>query len=417
MKFKRFTKLGFLKQIGRALLGQFLAAFKDGLAEKQLTMPPDQLQDGEYFHALAQLAMTPDALPDNLIEALYAIEELANDDGQARLEQAVEQGELALTFKENSTQAEIVVQAWLAKPELVFRKHNELKLNRLSSFEYLRSAEPVDRRKTFTGHDAATVGRITADLDEWFQDHNRGSETTQIEVHPMDGRFWFVVRHGDTYARTPKVEKRKTEILHFRPARDDVVVYSPERDEIRIHARTKGERELYQKTFGARLFGDDEYFSERRAYTLEPLRTDGIGALDTDEIPGISEIVLREYEISFDGGFHEVLIRKADDIFAAAEASTQKHDPILKSGRLDRACFEIHFEDSAKPRKVEIRHPNVLKLGRHCDAALVDLWLENRGFLEKGKLTAAGAIPDAKAEQTATGGNGDGKNVKALAGA
>jgi len=80
---------------------------------------------------------------------------MANDDGQARLEQAVEQGELALTFKENSTQAEIVVQAWLAKPDVVFRKHNELKLNRLSSFEYLRSAEPVDRRKTFTGHDAA----------------------------------------------------------------------------------------------------------------------------------------------------------------------------------------------------------------------------------------------------------------------
>ena len=36
MKFKRFTKPGFLKEIGRGLLGQFFERFKVGLADKKI---------------------------------------------------------------------------------------------------------------------------------------------------------------------------------------------------------------------------------------------------------------------------------------------------------------------------------------------------------------------------------------------
>jgi hypothetical protein len=106
-------------------------------------------------------------------------------------------------------------------------------------------------------------------LDEWFQKHNRGYENTQIQVYPMNDEFWFLVRHGDTFARAAKLEERKMEVIHFRPAKDDVVVYSPKRDELRIHAGTKGERELYRTAFGLRLMGDDNYFSRRKAFTTK----------------------------------------------------------------------------------------------------------------------------------------------------
>src|SRR5438132_1373272 len=134
---------------------------------------------------------------------------MANEEGQERLERAVEQAGLPLTFSENSTKADIAVQVWMADPALFVQKLNE---------------------------------------------------------------------------------QRLVDVLHFRPTKDDVVVYSPVRDEIRIHTGTKGERELYQETFGVRLFGDDKYFSERKAYTLEPLRTDALDALDTDGLPGISRV-------------------------------------------------------------------------------------------------------------------------------
>jgi hypothetical protein len=380
MKFRRFTKPKFLRQVGRELLSKLFGRFSGELEAKDITLPSADLKDDDYFRELSALAMAPDRLPDNLIEALFAIEEMANEEGQERLEAAAAEAGLNLKFDEESSYGDIAVQVFLAKPELLAQKHNEQRLTRLSTFEYFGSKEPVDRSDSFAAPDQATMDRVAGDLDAWFKEHNRGEQTTQIEVYQMESEFWFLVRHGDTFARTPKVEKRKTEVLHFRPAKDDVVVYSPERDELRIHAGTKGEKELYRKTFGTHLMGDDEYFSEHKAYTLEPLRELGVDALDVSDIDGLDRIVLREYEIAFDTGHQEVLIRKADDIFAAAQDSPFERDPIPTSGRLVRAAFYFYFEGCSKPRTVQVRLSNHLKLGRHCDAVLVHRWLTARGF-------------------------------------
>ena len=84
VKFKRFTKPHFLKQIGRELLGQFLNRFSSELAEKQITFTATA-DDDAYYEAVAQAAMAPDGLPEKLIEAAYAIEGMANDEGLDRL--------------------------------------------------------------------------------------------------------------------------------------------------------------------------------------------------------------------------------------------------------------------------------------------------------------------------------------------
>jgi len=178
-----------------------------------------------------------------------------------------------------------------------------------------------------------------------------------------------------------KLEKgRRLKMLHFRPAKDDVVVYTPERDELRIHAGTKGERELYRRTFGMRLFGDDRYFSERKAFTLEPLRSEGAKVLEWDGDGELARIVLREIEVAYGGGFNDVVIRKSDDIFAAAQARGK--DAIPDSGRLVRASFDFWFTGAKKPRKVQVRPPNILKLGRYCDAAVVQRWLSEKELRE-----------------------------------
>ena len=50
-----------------------------------------------------------------------------------------------------------------------------------------------------------------------------------------------------------------------------------------------------------------------------------------------------EYEVAFDNGFEEVLIRRATDIFAAAERSPVKRSAVPLGGRLVRAEFELRF--------------------------------------------------------------------------
>src|SRR6266404_3664642 len=191
LKFKRFNKPQTLKRIGRGLLAQFLARFHAELAARSLALPQAELPDADYFQTLAGLLMAPEALPDGFNEALFAIDEMSTPRGQDLLQAIPEWSGLQLRLHPDSSPEEIALQVWLAAPALLARTH-------------------------------------------------RGKQTTRIEVYPLEDEFWFLVRHGDTYTRTPKVDQQKTEIIHFRPERDDVIVYSPARAEIGLNARPKG---------------------------------------------------------------------------------------------------------------------------------------------------------------------------------
>ena len=379
VKFKRFSKPRVLKGIGRHLLGQFFDKFKDALSGKAVVLPDQTLDDEKYFDALAGLLRLPEGLPDVLNDALYAIDEMATEDGQQRLEEGVAEKNLKLAYDQKSSREDIALQVWLADPDLLAQKHNEQRLIRLSAFEYYSNPNPIDRSASFKEPDAATIRDLTSSLDLWFSEHNRGKENTKIDVHPIDGEFWFVISHGDTYMRTPKVEMHRSEVIHYRPEKDDVVVYASDLDEIRIHAATKGEKQLYRDKFGLHLFGQEDFFSESKTYTLEPLRL-GIDALSRDGISEINEIILREVEMGWPGGFNDGLVRRSDDIFASAAACATPFNPINVKATLKRAVFDVYFADSKKPRKLHIRPPNTLKLGRHCDARLVHRWLSKQKF-------------------------------------
>jgi hypothetical protein len=385
VRFKRFTKPHVLKDIGRALLGRFFAKFKDDLKENEVTLPDQTLPDDEYFGKLAGVLMSPEGLPGTLNDALYAIDEMATEDGQQRLEEGVAEEQLPLTFDEKSSREDIALQVWLESPELLAKKHNEQWLIRLSSFEYYSNPTPTDQSASFKKPNEETIDALTGALDLWFSQHNRGHKTTKVETHEIDGEFWFMVRHGDTYARTPKVEEQRSEVIHYRPEKDDVVVYAPDLDEIRIHAATKGEKQLYREKFGFYLFGREDYFSEFKTYTLEPLRL-GKDSLDPQGADGIREIVLREVESAFGGQYNVVLIRKSDDVFASSSTHEHPFNPIHEKATLRRAVFDVYFGDAEKPRKVQIRPPNILKLGRHCDARLVHRWLSKQKFRASAQI-------------------------------
>jgi hypothetical protein len=160
-------------------------------------------------------------------------------------------------------------------------------------------------------------------------------------------------------------------------------VYNIERDEIRIHTSSKGERELYRAEFGQRLRGDAAYFSERKSFVLDPLRNDVEKALSVDGLPEVKKITLLELEMSFGGEFDDRTVRKSDDMVASA-AQRSKDGKVIKAvpdtGNLVRAIFEVEFANSKKPRKVHLRPPDELRLGRHGDLKVVQDWLTKREF-------------------------------------
>ena len=385
MKLKRFNKRHFLARIGRDLLARFFESFRDDFNANQLPLPPPDLPDADYINALLRLLLHPEGLPDRLNEALFAIDDISSPQGIERLQAAPEWSGLQPMLKPDSTCEDLALQLWLVAPSVLARVHNALRLRRLTAFEHAATRLPKDQRPPFDPTDKMAIVALTQDLDAWFARNQRGAETTRIEVYPMDGEFWFLIRHGDIFTRASKVEQQNTEILHFRPERDDVVVYSPERDEVRVNARTKGERDLYIAQFGLRLRATVNYFCERSTYTLEPLRTEGPDSLDVREIEGLEKVVLRELEVVFDGGNREVVTRAVQGLFEFAAASNQP-EVIPQDGRLARAIFDLQFAGCAKAHPVEVRLPNMLKVSRSCDAQLVQSWLARNGFRRDSNL-------------------------------
>src|SRR6266478_1263537 len=114
--------------------------------------------------------------------------------------------------------------------------------------------------------------------------------------------------------------------------------------------------------------------------TLEPLRTEGLDALDSEGLEGISQITLVEIEVAWENEFQEVIVRKAADIFGCAAAEGDLYDPIPKSGSLVQAVFLIQFGESAERNMVQLRPPGTLKIGPYPNAGLVERWLLTRGF-------------------------------------
>jgi len=145
---------------------------------------------------------------------------------------------------------------------------------------------------------------------------------------------------------------------------------------------------MYIRLFGLYLRGRANYFSWREPYTLEPLRTDGVGALDVSDISGLRGIVLRELEVCYEREQREVITRAEQGLFAFASAEPAAPNPIPQDGHLVRAIFEIQFAGCARPRPVEIRVPNVLRVSQRCDARALQQWLIRNGFRNGGGRAA-----------------------------
>ena len=73
----------------------------------------------EVVGELARLFASPEALPDSLVEALYAIDEMSTPEGQEQLEAAVAQAGLRIESGEGSTRHDLALQVWLAAPALL----------------------------------------------------------------------------------------------------------------------------------------------------------------------------------------------------------------------------------------------------------------------------------------------------------
>jgi hypothetical protein len=391
LKLKRFSHLTALKKVHSTLLKRLFDHFSAHFAELRIDPPDPSFNPDEYVLAALKLINNPKTLPVQFLDALSALDDLSSPTAFKSIESAPEWPALKPTLLPDSSRQDIVLQLWLQAPELITKLHNRLRLVRLSSFEHASHPVPPGAQPPpVDPQDKLAILNLTMALDAWFANNNRGSETTRIEVYPIGPDFYFLIRHGGLFRHAAKVERQRTEFLHYRPERDDVVIYSPACHELRVNARSAAERNLYIAEFGAHFFGSPQYFSHRKTYSLEPLRVLGSDCLTAPASRGLGKIRLAEIEYKIPGENRSIVATADSDPGCLFKAGP---NPIPQDSLLTRAIFEIQMAGSARFHPLEIKPPNFLKLSRSCDPDVIMSWLAHNQFRAAPVSLAVSATP------------------------
>ncbi|MEK6675071.1 MAG: hypothetical protein AABZ47_05375 [Planctomycetota bacterium] len=373
---RRFSDQDGLKTIRPDHLLALLRPHESFFGARKVNLPPDSHVDGLDYNALVSVFMTPGSdTPKELADALFLIHEMATPEGMDALVDEAAKNGVVLNRSPPSTPADLAVQLYILRRDLVERKHAELYLLRSRSFEHFQST--AKRPPKFKAPTDKVLKALEQDLDDWFESKHRG-RGSRVFCFPRDEGVWFHVRHGEPYRREGSIENGESSSVFYRPAKHDNVVYDPTIGEIQINARSKGEKELYRTKFGLHLFRNEDFFPGKSKYTLEPLRRDNIASLVCTDIDGMEWVKLREIQYYFGGALHEIETHKADDVFDAYRARGRRMPARL---RIFRATFQIKFADSKTPRSVVIRSSNIAQYTRDADSALVEEWLTKRGFI------------------------------------
>ncbi len=370
---KRFADPDALKRMQQPYLLALLRPHQTYLASHGFDFP---VAGEEIDHqTLAGILLTPDAaMPHDLGDTLYAINEMATLDAMDELINAASTAGLQLDASAEMTPSDVAVQVWLTAPALFERKHAERLVRRARSFQSFQSRES-------RGQDINTspeaLRSLEADLDDWFEGKKRG-RGCRVFAFPKEDGIHFLVRHGQPFRREGSLDEKGSGSVYYRPEKHDTVVYIAASGELRLNAGSKGERDLYREKFGLHLFGDENQFPGTAKYTLEPLREVGADALLCGEVDGIEWIRLKEVHYLWGGAENEMEIRKAEDVFAALG---RREAQIPHGPRIVKAGFLIKFTDSKSPRSVTIRPTNIADYTRDDDGGLAEQWLALRGFI------------------------------------
>lgn len=376
----RFANAETLKHISPPVLLTFFDPFRAYFARRGCDLPKDSATTIDYQAVVAVLIDPDRDVPPDLAQRLYLVHEMATEEGMQQLIEAV--GESFIFEGDDPTPADVAVQVFLKRRELLEEKHAEHFLVRSRSFRVCVS--PSEPPQKLPQCQASSRTKLESEFDDWFWKHKRG-RGSKVFVFPRaaEGELWFLVRHGLGMRREGTLDKGESSSIFFRPEVFDVVVYHREQNALILHITpyVKGILELYRKGFGKHLFQKEDYFATDGNYTLQPLVDKRSNALDCAGIDGIKSVSLHEIEIFLSKGGGVFYSLRGDDVFDYLEQSNAR----LPIGRWNKAVLSFEFSDSNKARSVTVWPPSRASYKRDDDRMVVELFLKKNQFLKATK--------------------------------
>ena len=378
-KLKRFANVEVLKRIDPQLLLDFLRPFQYFLIDQcHMEWPAEPCELN--YSGLANILMSPqENMPEGLLDALYFVDTLADDDYFDRLLEEAQTAGIELGPKDPSPE-DLTLRIWLADQGILERVHAEQYRVRPKTFRSYYSADI--HHYDWPAPNTLTHKTLEADLNTWF-DFKKKGRGARVFFFPTDDSIWMLVRHGQRIRREGTVESGgDSGSVFYRPEKFDVLIYYPQTGELAIHADTKGERAIYCSLMGKHIFKDEEFFrfdNPVPKYTLQPLIESGSSSLVCGDIDGIACVQLYELQLWHNCDQKNIEIRRADDVFRAL-AQQQRYLQNETGTTLLRAKFKVTFE-GGRQRTITVEPPNIASFDREMDNTLIHAWLLRRGFI------------------------------------
>ena len=379
---KRFANIGLLKKMGFPLLLRLLEPYRiylEGNPDFIWATTPDQFR----FDALAETMLNLDmTIPKNLLESLYYIETMADNDYFDELHAAAQKrGFVPLNV--DPTAVDLALWLRLEHPEVVEQLHADIYRNaskqRAKRFESYFPQHGIV--KPMLRPDKDTLVKMQNDLDEWSRTQRRGIGMRVFTTYDEQA-VWFMIRHGQPMKRENTVEANGEDgLVFYRPEKFDILIYYPEDGELAIGVRTKSARIAYSRIIGKYLFDDPYYFNVAGCmkYTLDPIFENGMASLSCRDIPDIQQILLQELCIEYPNRLLRSETLKGENVMA--ELTAARRDIIQKKRGIPvMAKFNMTFADG-RERMITITPPNTANYDHETDHDVVHQWLIARGFI------------------------------------
>lgn len=181
----KFTNPDFLKTIAPARLISVFRPYQAYLSRRRFELPDDPTGEIDY-ETLSAIIIHPDeAVPREMVEALYYLHEMSGIGEMDDLLAAAKARKVPIDAGPDVGPADVAAQVWSAYPDLLRERHAEAFAARQRSFTYF--AGRFGGARSFPNPTKETLLRLEQDLDDWFEEHKRGRDS-RVFIFDQTGR-------------------------------------------------------------------------------------------------------------------------------------------------------------------------------------------------------------------------------------
>jgi hypothetical protein len=373
-RFRLFGNLSFLQSLDKVTnLSRFLAEHRDYFARQGLDIDALSNDDACARRLLEVFTRPDERMPGNLLRDLYILDQVADEDGHERIfEEAERLGIDLASIPGNVCPGDFAILVFLEHPDLIKISQEKTIARQVKRYYEYRSR---DQQRFGLAEVEAATEASKATLGPWFEQRKRTCKCETFVYRDGD-EVRILITHGGLFRADGNITDRlELSRLPWRPQKHDSIVYDVKTGVLKVHARLEAERQVYRETLGQALTSDAGFFLAGACYTLEPLRSNG-GVLSLAD--GINGARLTEVVVEADSTECRQVLFKGNDL---TKIVAGYGDTAVLAGEIVRSCFALSYTTGGRPRKLEVRLPNVADHDRDRDGIASEGFLRANGFI------------------------------------